>query len=258
MQGRSPATGIEIRDQEFLARLRTLGSKAGGAARTMAVTADTEDALGLLGLPEQELTPGVRSALGDLIEEVAELRKELVTTQVRLAELERLADEDSLAPISNRGAFLRSLARTVGYVGRYGAACSLLYFDVNGLKSINDTRGHAAGDAALIHIAAMLRSNIRTSDIVGRLGGDEFGVLLTRTNEAHAENKAHQIAQLIAGAPFVWQGKRVPVSVAYGAHGLAPGEDPREALAAADRAMYRQKRACGGNPASDPQALVRR
>jgi hypothetical protein len=50
----------------------------------------------------------------------------------------------------------------------------------------------------------------------------------------------------------------VPVSVAYGAHGLAPGEDPREALAAADRAMYRQKRACAGGPARDPQALVRR
>jgi diguanylate cyclase (GGDEF)-like protein len=242
---------MEIRDQELLARLRTLGSRAGAARTVGAVTADTEDALGLLGLPEQELTPSVRSALGDLIEEVAELRKELVTTQVRLAELERLADEDSLAQISNRRAFLRSLARTVGYVGRYGAACSLLYFDVNGLKSINDTRGHAAGDAVLIHIAAVLRSNIRTSDIVGRLGGDEFGVLLTRANEAHAHNKAHQLAQLIAGAPFVWKDRRVPVSVAYGAHGLAPGEDPREALAAANRAMYRQKRTCEGDSATD-------
>jgi diguanylate cyclase (GGDEF)-like protein len=250
---------MEIHEQELLARLRMLGSKADGAARTLgAVPADTDHVLGLLGLPEQELTPNVRSALGDLIEEVAEFRKELVTTQVRLAELERLADEDSLAPISNRRAFLRSLARTVGYVERYGAVCSLLYFDVNGLKSINDTRGHAAGDAVLIHIAAVLRSNIRASDIVGRLGGDEFGVLLTRANEAHAENKAHQLAHLIAGAPLAWQGKRVPVSVAYGAHGLAPGEDARDALAAADRAMYRQKRTCDGGRASDPRVPVRR
>ena len=72
-------------------------------------------------------------------------------------------------------AFLRSLARIIAYVGRYGAACSLLYFDVDGLKSINDTHGHAAGDAALVHIADLLRSSIRTSDVVGRLGGDEFG-----------------------------------------------------------------------------------
>jgi diguanylate cyclase (GGDEF)-like protein len=243
---------MDIRDQDLLARLRTLGSKTGAARALGAVAASTEDALGLLGLPEQELTPSVRSALGDLIAEAAELRKELVTTQLRLAGLERLADEDFLAPISNRRAFLRSLARTVGYVERYGAACSLLYFDVNGLKSINDTRGHAAGDAVLIHIAAVLRSNVRTSDIVGRLGGDEFGVLLTRANAAHAENKAHDLAQLIAGAPFMWKGERVTVSVAYGAHGLAPGEDPRDALAAADRAMYRHKRACTEGPARDP------
>jgi GGDEF domain-containing protein len=170
---------MKIRDQELLARLRALGSKARDASP--AVTAGPvapDDAIGSLGLPEQELTPTVRSALGHLIVEVAELRQELATTQGRLAELEPLADEDSLAPISNRRAFLRSLARTIGYVERYGAACSLLYFDVNGLKSINDTHGHAAGDAALVHVADLLRSSIRTSDIVGRLGGDEFGVLL--------------------------------------------------------------------------------
>lgn len=196
-----------------------------------------------MGLPEQELTPTVRSALHHLIEEVAELRQELLTTQGRLAELERLADEDSPAPISNRRAFLRSLARTIGYVERYGAACSLLYFDVNGLKSINDTHGHAAGDAALIHVATVLRAHIRASDVIGRLGGD--GVLLTRANEAHAASKALILARTIAGTPLVWEGRRIAMSVAYGAHGLAPGEDPQEALAAADRAMYRQKRASG-------------
>jgi PleD family two-component response regulator len=169
---------MEIRDRELLARLRTLGSKVGGAARTAGAAANVDDAIGLLGLPEQELTPTVRSALHHLIEEVAELRQELLTTQGRLAELERLADEDSPAPISNRRAFLRSLARTIGYVERYGAACSLLYFDVNGLKSINDTHGHAAGDAALIHVATVLRAHIRASDVIGRLGGE--GVLLTR------------------------------------------------------------------------------
>ena len=139
MPGRSLTTRIKIRDQELLARLRTLGSNVGGAA------ARSNDAVGLVGLPEHELTPTVRSALHHLIEEVTALRHELTTTQGRLAELERLADEDSLAPISNRRAFLRSLARTIGYVERYGAACSLLYFDVNRLKSINDSHGHAAG-----------------------------------------------------------------------------------------------------------------
>lgn len=245
---------MKVRDQELLARLRALGSKVGGSAPVVSDAADdgADDAVGLLGLPEQELTPKVRSALGHLIDEVADLRHELVTTQTRLVELERLADEDALAPISNRRAFLRDLARAISYVERYGVACSLLYFDVNGLKTINDTHGHAAGDAALIHVADMLRSNTRTSDVVGRLGGDEFGVLLARANEAIATNKAHQLAQVIAEARFTWEGRTIPICVAFGAHGLSPGEDPQEALATADRAMYRQKRARGTSSGSQP------
>ena len=238
---------MKIRDQELLARLRAFGSKVRSSAAVLNDTADDggDDALRLLGLPARELTPKVRSALGQLIEEVAELRHELLTTQRRLMELERLADEDSLAPISNRRAFLRHLARTITYVERYGATCSLLYFDVNGLKAINDTHGHAAGDAALIHVADLLRGHTRTSDVVRRLGGDEFGVVLTRANEVIATNKAHQLARVVAASQFTWDGRTVPISVAFGAHGLAPGEDPQEALAAADRAMYRQKRTRG-------------
>ena len=119
---------MKIRDQELLARLRAFGSEVRGSAPVMDESADAaDDAVGLLGLPEQELTPKVRSALGHLIDEVAELRHELVTTQRRLLELERLADEDSLAPISNRRAFLRDLARTIKSVERYAppAACCI-------------------------------------------------------------------------------------------------------------------------------------
>jgi diguanylate cyclase (GGDEF)-like protein len=173
------------------------------------------------------------------------LRHELERTRSRLAELERLANEDSLTPISNRRAFLRDLARMIGYVERYGAACSLLYFDLNGLKAINDGFGHAAGDAALIHVAEMLLSHTRSSDVVGRLGGDEFGVLLTRADEAVALAKAEQLADVVARTPLVSKGQTIPISVACGAHRLAAGEEPQVALAAVDRAMYRQKRDLG-------------
>ena len=142
-----------------------MGSKARGGAPPPTAgapsTAGVEDAVSLLGLPEQELTPSVRSALRQLIEELADLRHELGATQNRLRELERLADEDSLAPIRNRRAFLRDLARTIGHVERYGTPFSLLYFDVNGLKEINDRFGHGAGDAALIHVAELLTAHTR-------------------------------------------------------------------------------------------------
>jgi diguanylate cyclase (GGDEF)-like protein len=234
---------MKVRDEELLARLRVL---AGRAQRGAAYTGG-DDPVSLLGLPERELTPTVRAVLRRLIEEMAVLRQELGSTHSRLAELERLADEDALAPISNRRAFLRDLSRAIGYVERYDAACSLLYFDLNGLKSINDGFGHAAGDAALIHVAEVLLSHTRRSDVVGRLGGDEFGVLLARAEETIAHDKACRLAESVAGSEFRWEGTTIPISVAYGAHRLSPGEDPQMALSAADRAMYRHKRA-GGRP----------
>jgi len=239
---------MSIRDEELLARLRSLGS----AARRGSITG-MEDAVSLLGLPEKDLTPNVRAALLHMIEEVAALRQELGVTQSRLAELERLANEDALAPISNRRAFLRDLGRAIGYVERYGAACTLLYFDLDGLKAINDTFGHAAGDAALIHVAEVLLAHTRSSDVVGRLGGDEFGVLLTRADEMAAHGKASRLADAVAFTRLSWKGETIPISVAFGAHRLIAGEDPQVALAAADRAMYSQKRnRAGAREASGP------
>jgi diguanylate cyclase (GGDEF)-like protein len=229
---------MSVRDEELLARLRALGSRAAGSS----ITGGPDDVVSLLGLPEKDLTPSVRAALRHLIEEVAALRQELGFTRSRVADLERLADEDALAPVSNRRAFLRDLARTIGYVGRYGAACSLLYFDLDGLKAINDTFGHAAGDAALIHVAEVLLAHTRSSDVIGRLGGDEFGVLLTRADEATARSKAERLSRAVALTRLAWKGETIPVSVAFGAHRLVAGEEPQVALAAADRAMYRHKR----------------
>lgn len=236
---------MKLRDEDLLGRLRALAGRARRAPAAAAEVAapGAEDAVELLGLPEDELTPSVRAALHQLIGELIDLRTELVTTQTRLSELERLADEDALAPISNRRAFLRQLDRTISYVERYGTASSLLYFDLNGLKSINDEQGHAAGDAALVHVAHVLLANTRNSDVVGRLGGDEFGVILARADEMTAAAKAGGLAELVAATRFTFDGTTILIRVAYGAYGLRPGEDPQHALAMADRAMYEQKRA---------------
>jgi diguanylate cyclase (GGDEF)-like protein len=232
---------MKICDQELLARLRAFGSKVRGSAAVVDDPADqgSDDALCLLGLSAPDLTPKVRSALGQLIGEVAELRHELLTTRRRLMELERLADEDSLAPISNRRAFLRHLARTITYVGRYGAACNLLYFDVNGLKTINDTHGHAAGDAALIHVADTLRGNTRTSDMVGRLGGDEFAVLMpgvtSETMHRRFDPIKHDLDRMVER-----HGWRISFSIGVVACESATPH-ARDALTLADRMMYDAK-----------------
>ena len=171
------------------------------------------------------------------------LRAELAKARARIAALERLADEDALAPVANRRAFVRELTRMISFTRRYGVPASIVYFDVNNMKQINDAYGHAAGDAALRHIATVLRENIRSSDVVGRLGGDEFGVVLAQTDQTQAHAKADALAEAIATTPLRWGDADLLVTAAYGVHAFSNADNAHGAIEAADRAMYAQKRA---------------
>src|SRR5690606_3496387 len=108
---------------------------------------------------------------------------------------------DPLLPLFNRRAFGRELARAVSLADRYEEPLSIVFFDLNGFKTINDTHGHATGDAVLAHVADVLRGHVRDSDIVGRLGGDEFGVILLRSDLPSAKTKAQQLAEMIQTTP---------------------------------------------------------
>ncbi|MET1025844.1 MAG: GGDEF domain-containing protein [Dongiaceae bacterium] len=200
------------------------------------------DQVAFLGLNEGELSVNVRLALQTLLDEVTHLRDELDQTRKRIAHLEQLADEDAMLPIANRRAFLRELTRMISYAERYGTAGSMLYFDINGMKAINDRFGHVAGDAVLQHFARLLIENVRDTDIVGRLGGDEFGVILTRADERQAQDKASALVRVIERTPFEWQGERLAVSCSVGIHQFLGKQTAETALNAADADMYRLKR----------------
>jgi len=206
-------------------------------------TAPPHDITEIMGVPEAELTPKVHQALTRLMAEVQDLRQELERARKRASYLEQLADQDSLAPVLNRRAFVRELSRSTAFAERYGTGGSVLYFDINGMKAINDSLGHAAGDHALKHVADALVASVRASDVVGRLGGDEFGVILVQSEGATAGAKAADLAETISKLPLEWGGKTFSVGVAYGVHTLTAGDKVDEALEAADRAMYAQKRA---------------
>jgi diguanylate cyclase (GGDEF)-like protein len=201
-----------------------------------------KSALKLAGIDENALTPEVRAALARMHRESEAMRRELAEARVRITHLERLADEDSLAPIANRRAFVRELSRMIAFTRRYGPPSSVIYFDVNGMKQINDTHGHPAGDAALRHVAGLLCDNVRSSDIVGRLGGDEFGVILAQTNQEQANAKATTLAEAIGGTPLRWGKIKIAVSAAYGVYSFTGSDDAQVAIEAADKAMYTQKK----------------
>lgn len=195
----------------------------------------------VMGIPETELTPKVRDAVMNLMREVDHLRHELGRTRTRLAELERLADRDTLTPLYNRRAFVRELTRAMAHVERHGRPSALIYFDLNGLKDVNDKLGHAAGDAALIQVGQVLIDSTRETDVVARLGGDEFGVILAETDSHAGREKADILAAAIQRRPLHWEGQALVLEAAYGVYPLKAGEDPGAALAAADQMMYSHK-----------------
>jgi diguanylate cyclase (GGDEF)-like protein len=195
-----------------------------------------------LCIPEAEFTPKVRQAVMQLLGEVQSLKAELEYVQARLESAERAADQDQLLPVLNRRAFMRELARHIAYSARYGVPASVLYFDFDNFKRINDTYGHAAGDAVLSHFAAMLAAHVRESDVIGRLGGDEFGVILTHAGEGQARRKASSLFELLNTNPARWNGEILPIGVSYGAFELQSSDNAETAMARADEAMYSAKR----------------
>jgi diguanylate cyclase (GGDEF)-like protein len=191
--------------------------------------------------PDDELTPEARQAIQRLLDEIQRLRDALAASDRRIAHLESTADEDHLTPAVNRRAFLRELERAAAMSERYRVPNSVVFIDIDGFKAVNDRFGHAAGDEMLTAVARTLVDNVRASDVVGRLGGDEFGVLLARADEAQAEDKAAALVALLGGIAIERDGEEIAVAATAGCFTMGPGTSATDALAAADRAMYANK-----------------
>lgn len=169
------------------------------------------------------------------------LKTKLAKAHARIDELQAWADTDFLLNIYNRRGFERELARSLAYIKRYGATGALVMVDVDRLKPVNDIFGHAAGDAVLKGVVGVLMRHVRSSDVVGRLGGDEFGLLLWNLTEADALAKAAALEDSIDQLTFVFKGQAVEVGASAGVALLGPMVDTAIALEQADRAMYERK-----------------
>jgi diguanylate cyclase (GGDEF)-like protein len=178
-----------------------------------------------------------------LIEEISLLRGKVARLQERVAQLDQLAHQDSLINLPNRRGFMRELDRLIARVDRYGISAAMLFVDVDGLKMINDTLGHRAGDEALIQVANLLSKGVRHSDVVARIGGDEFGILLESSDADAAHETAARLIEQISSCEVLHDGEALPLSVAIGV-GMIDALDTAEAvMERADEAMYRRKAA---------------
>ncbi|MFC7535984.1 GGDEF domain-containing protein [Sphingomonas sp. GCM10030256] len=176
-----------------------------------------------------------------LMTEVARLRAEIARLESRVEDLDRLAYHDSLVPLLNRRGFIRQLEKMIDRANRYGDSGALLFVDVDGLKVVNDSFGHHAGDAALVHVAELLAGDVRQSDCVSRFGGDEFAILLEHSDHRHALETARRLADRIAGSEFCHEGSCIPLSAAIGIALIEPGDRPESVIDRADQAMYAEK-----------------
>ena len=195
---------------------------------------ETNQLLQGLGLSRRDVSEAAIDVLARLNAELAELRAQLVATA-------ELADRDALAPVYNRRAFLRELHRTMSEVERYKTPAAVLYIDLDSFKSVNDAYGHAAGDAILRHVGLLLLENVRESDVVGRLGGDEFGVILNRVGVEEARVKAASLSAAINTSSVLYADMQHRIQASVGVHPIALVEDPETAIARADEAMYAEK-----------------
>jgi len=178
-----------------------------------------------------------------LVSEISALRSRVAQLQERVEQLDMLAHEDSLVALPNRRGFMRALERLIDRVSRYQEKAALLFVDLDGLKLINDSFGHVAGDEALVQVARLLVGGVRKSDVVARIGGDEFAILLGHSDEDSARETASRLIDLIAGSDFSHDGQKLPLSVAIGAAQIHGDDTPESAMARADQEMYRRKAA---------------
>lgn len=164
-----------------------------------------------------------------------------------LAKISRLALTDPLTELANRRHITRLLKKLITANVRHQDQGAVLLIDLDGFKPVNDHHGHEAGDALLVEIARRAQSVVRSEDIVGRLGGDEFIVLLHRLggDERLAHDRALRVAETLINTiskPFVFNGTTLQIGASIGIRMLGVvDENPETAIHEADSAMYRAK-----------------
>jgi two-component system, cell cycle response regulator len=159
-------------------------------------------------------------------------------------EIYQLTISDGLTQISNKRYFLEYLEREMGRCHRYNRALSLLLFDLDHFKQLNDTHGHLAGDAVLRELAAVVKARVRKEECFARFGGEEFAYVVPETGGDNARKLAEKLRKLIADHRFAFEGKDLPVTVSIGVADLL-GEmtEPTQFIKVADQNLYQAKKA---------------
>jgi diguanylate cyclase (GGDEF)-like protein len=188
--------------------------------------------------------PGRRDLIVWVPFNITELRHAVRQLEDNQEILERLASTDPLTGLANRRSFLDAARAEIARTRRSGRPTALIMLDLDHFKDVNDTWGHAVGDAVLVGVAERFRVDRRTTDMVARLGGEEIALLLRETDLASATELAERLRALVADRPVVHDEHRIPITASFGVTVISPHDEGIDsALRRADRALYAAKRA---------------
>ena len=211
--GKRRDTGLALRPQPTALRLLPAGRDESPAGEPLSLVTD--------------------AAIIDPHAEIERLRAEVEALRLRAEAAEAAADHDVLTPALNRRGFVSALRSAMAFCHRHQVPAVLLYLDLDGFKTVNDTLGHAAGDAALVQVAELLRANLR---------GDEFGLLMLNAGVEEGRDKARRLATALEVDGFVWAGAKASLGGSFGVRAFAAHTDPEVWLAEADAAMWVRKK----------------
>ena len=206
---------------------------------------DRRALLEALGVDIKALSPAILAIMETMSEEILCLGGEMDDLKQKLADAKLLADHDTLCPVFNRRAFEREVRREIALAGRFGSPLCLIFIDLDNFKQVNDLYGHAAGDEVLVQISHILIETTRNTDIVGRLGGDEFGIILAHATLAASQEKARELAELIDAiivrGPPGDETQPIMIGASCGVVEWQSGDDDLRLIARADKAMFADK-----------------
>ena len=234
MPGKSGITWLSEITRKQLAPVVML---TGSGTEEIAAQAFQEGAVGYLSknsLSQEKLIDAIDVAL----DKWTRLQQAMADKE----KLERLANFDSLTGLYNRRAILGKLHELINRANRYKEDFSLIMLDIDHFKNVNDSHGHLTGDEVLVKIAALIRQNIRVTDIAGRYGGEEFIIILPHANLYSAWVVAERIRSIIGKAEIKDPAGNVfSVTVSQGLSGWERGEDADTLISCADEALYKAK-----------------
>jgi len=196
---------------------------------------DVSDVTDIMGISIAEMTPQVQETLTLIMTEFDKSRIELEHARSHIKYLEELADRHPVLPLLNRRGLHRELSRTLALAARDGVTNSFLCFQVLNSEDIHRRLGREAAEAILILVAETLTAGVRDSDIVGSLGGRDFGVILTVADDEPAAGKAASLARALGQAAAHFQDHALVPQVAYGVHTFSAGDTAESILRCAEQ-----------------------